>query len=129
MQTQIAGNTSGALAYFFLNAAVGDESIRLVSPSLAKALHKEAFGYGTANGHYMTLSQRTAAVFHSFARVQLRVARCGGTPQTELLKLVDGIKSAHAQHRVEHRRHVARVQEEAVARYPQRIARIIDQEF
>ena len=46
-------------------------------------------------------------------------------PLAELLKLLHGELAGHSQHSVKHGRHMTGIQEEAIARYPLRVLRII----
>ena len=58
-ETEVSGDAPCALRDFFLHTAVADKCIGLVCHSLAEAGHKEALGYRAADGHGMSLTERT----------------------------------------------------------------------
>ena len=99
-QSEISGNTAGALRNFFLYAAVGDEGVCLVCHGASEASFEEALGYGAAHGHRVALAERAGGVFDSAFRIQFGVSRRYRTPLAELLQLVGSIVSGHCQNGV-----------------------------
>ena len=117
-EAQESGDTSGALAYLFLNASVGDKCVCLMGENLAEAGCDEALGYGRSHSHGVSLTERTAGVFHAAGRIELGMAGSHTAPLAEFLKLVNGVMALQGENTVEHRRHVTGIKEETVAREP-----------
>ena len=122
----MAGNTSGTLGNFFLNAAVGNVGICFVGHNVAELSDQHAFGQCAANGHYMALAQRAGGVFNSAVNVEFRMAGSNGTPLAEFLKFFESIATRQGKNAIEHRRHVTGIKEESVAGNPIWIAGIIN---
>ena len=117
-QSEISGNTAGALRDFLLDATVGNEGICLMSHGLSETGFEETLCDSTADSHCMALTQRTGGVFDTAFGVELGMAGSNGTPLAELLELVEGIVACESEHGIEHRRHVAGIEEETVAGEP-----------
>ena len=88
---------------------------------VAEACLKEALGDGCADGHGVALAQRAGGVLDAAHHVHFGVAGRGAAPLAELLELVEGELAGECEHGVEHGRHVAGVEEEAVAEGPLRV--------
>ena len=86
--------------------------------NLAEAGCKEALGNGATNCHGVALSQRTRCVLDTALGVEFGVARGDAAPLTQLLEFVKCVFACKGKNRVEHGRHVARIEEEAVAGNP-----------
>ena len=74
-QSEEAGEATGTLADFLLDAAVGDESISLMGNHVAETGLQETLADGAAYGHGVTLAERTGGVFHAAGGVELGMSR------------------------------------------------------
>ena len=92
---------------------------------LAQASFEELFGHGRTGGEGVSLSERAGCVLYAALNVALGVARRGRAPLAELGQLVKRELALQAQRAVEHGRHVARVEIEAVASGPCRVFGVI----
>ena len=128
-QAEEPGDAACALRNLFLHPAVGDEGKRLVRHPFAEASAQEPLGNGGAYRAGVALAQRPGGVLDPAADIQLGVAGRGAAPLAEALQLLERVLPAQRQHRVEHRRHVARIQEEPVPDMPGRVRGIIAQEL
>ena len=129
VQSEVAGDTAHALGYLLLDAAVGDECESLVRHPFAETLNHETFCDRRAESHRMTLSQRTRSILDSPFQVTLGMTRGRAAPLAEILELVERKIAGQRQHRIEHRRHVARIEEETVAQRIGGIVGIVFQEL
>ena len=77
----------------------------------------------------MSLTQRTAGVFNAAGKVFLGVTGCRRAPLTKILQFVKGEIANQGQLGVEHRRHMAGVQEEAVTTAPLRVSGVVGEEL
>jgi len=66
----------------------------------------------------VTLAERSGGVLNPAVRIKFRMARGDAAPLAELLELLDGIFAGEGKYRIEHGRHMARIEEEAVAGNP-----------
>ena len=112
-QTQMAGDAAHALRYLLLNAAVGDVGIGLVGHPLAEARYQETLGNGCTECHGMALAQRARGILHAVEDIHLGMARRDAAPLAQRLEVLRRIEARQRERRVEHRRHVSRVEEEA----------------
>ena len=128
-QAQVSGEACGALRDFLLDTAVRDEGVCLVREPLAKTCCKESLGNCAADGHGVALAQGTRCVLDTTLGMEFGVTRSGRPPLAELGELVGGIVAEQRKHAVEHRRHVARIEEEAVAGYPPSVVGIGHEEL
>ena len=131
VQSEMARQTSGALRDLFLHAAVGNVSVDFFFlESRITGARIERFGSnGGTHGVGMSLSERSAGVFHSAFEVLLRVSRRHGAPLTKRFQFVEGETSDQCQLRIEHRRHVTRIEEETVAALPSGLRRVVSKKF
>ena len=118
----MTGDTADTLRNLLLNAAVGDESKGFVSHPLAETSHHETLRNGCTQRHGMPLTQRSGGVFDTMFQIQFRVSRSGASPLTKMFEIIQREISSQRQHRIEHRRHMARIEEETIT---ERIGRII----
>ena len=123
-QAEIACQASGALGYFLLDAAVGYEGVGLVGAYLAESGNEEAFGQRAAYGHGMPLAERSGGVLDAAFGVDFGMAGSHGAPLAELLEFGQGVAAGQGQNRIEHRRHMAGIEEKAVAGEPGRVVRV-----
>ena len=128
-QAEEPGDAARSLRDLFLHAPVRNEGKGLVRHPFAEAGAEEPFGNGGAHRAGVALAQRPGGVLHPAADIQFGVAGRGAAPLAEVLQLIERVVSAQRQHRVEHRRHVARIQEEPVPHVPGRVRGIVAQEF
>ena len=112
---QVSGDAAHALRDLLLDGTVRDVGIGAVRHPLAEARRQEALGNGCAEGHGMSLPQRAGGVLHAAQHVHLGVAGRHAPPLPQRLEVLGRIESGQRQHRIEHRRHVSRIEEEAVA--------------
>ena len=128
-QAQMAGNAAHALRNLLLDGAVGNIGIGLVRHPLAEAGGHEALRNGSAQRHGVPLTQRTRGVLHTAHHVHLGVPRSHAAPLAQRLQVLGRIAARQRQRRIEHRRHVARIEEEAVPVGISHIIGIVTQEF
>ena len=128
-QTQMAGDTAHALRHLFLNTAVGDEHVGFMRHPFAEAGYQKAFGDRCAQRHRMSLAQRTRRVFDTAGDVHLGVSRRRAAPLTESGQFVHFEITCQRQHRIQHRGHVARIEEKTVAERVTRVFGIVVQVF
>ncbi len=114
-EPQVPGDAAHHLRNFLLDTAVGDIGVSLVGHPLAETGHHEALGNGSAQRHGMPLSQRAGGIFHSAHHIHLGVAGGHAAPLPQRLQVLGRIMPGQGQRRIEHRRHVARVEKEPVA--------------
>ena len=96
---------------------------------MAEASLKELLCHGRTSRKGMSLSQRSGRVLHSVLDVALGVSRSDAAPLAELLDVFNGKFPLKDQGRIEHRRHVTRVKEEAVSTGPCGLIRVVNQKF
>ena len=79
VQSQMSGNTSSTLGYFFLYASVGDVGIDgfFFKSKISGACSQEFGGDGSSDGEDMALSQRTGSVFDASHNVYFGMSRSG----------------------------------------------------
>ena len=109
----------------FLNTTVRDVSVNSLIHHLVETGFQE---FGSDSSTYcksVSLSQRTGSVFDATHDVHFRMSRSRASPLTEFFQLVQREFSCQCQRRIKHRRHVARVEEEAVTSFPTGIFRIV----
>ncbi len=128
-QSEVSGDAAHALRDLLLDAAVRNVGIGLVRHPLAEARRHEALGDRGAQRHGVTLAQRTRGVLHAAQHVRLGMTRRHAAPLAQRLEVVERVVSGQCQHRVEHRRHVARIEEQTVAEGVVHPPRIVAQEF
>ena len=125
----MAGDTAHALRNLILHGAVRDVGVGLVRHPLAEAGSHEPFRDGGAQRHGMTLSERAGSVLDTAREVCFRVTRRHAAPLTQRLKVFGRIVPGKRKRRIEHRRHVARIEEETITVGVRRIVRIVPQKF
>ena len=125
----MAGDTAHALRNLLLHGAVRDVGVGLVRHPLAEAGSHEAFSDGGAQRHGMTLSERAGSVLDTAREVCFRVTRRHAAPLAQRLQIFGRIVPGQRQRRIEHRRHVARIEEETISVGVRRIVRIVAQKF
>ena len=86
--------------------------------NIAETCLKETLCDCTAYGHGVSLAEGTRGVLDSAFNVELGVTGADASPLAQLLQLVGGVFACEGEHRIKHRRHVARIEEEAVAGNP-----------
>ena len=118
-----------ALRNLLLHGAVRDVGIGLVRLPLAETGHHEALGDRCAQRHRMSLAQRTRRVFDTAGDVHLGVSRRRAAPLTESGQFVHFEITRQRQHRIQHRGHVARIEEKTVAERVTRVFGIVVQVF
>ena len=96
---------------------------------LAEAGDHETLGDRSAQCHRMALTQRAGGVLHAAQHVDFGVAGRTTSPLAERFEIVHRIVARQRQHRIEHRRHVARIEEQPVAERVAQIVGIVAQEF
>ena len=128
-QPQVACNAGRLLGNAFLDTAVADKGVGLVGEYLTVMGCDEALGNGTSHSHHVALAQGAAGVFHTMSHVQLGMAGGDAAPAAECLQVVGGIASRQVQHAIEHGRHVAWIQEEAVTTEPRGVIGVGDDVF
>jgi len=128
-QAQKTGNPARPLRNLLLHTAIRNKGKGFVGHPFAKPRAQKAFRNGGADRADMPLAQRPGGVLHAAAHLQLRMPGRGAAPLAEVLQLFQRVESAERQHGVEHRRHVARIQEKPVSHMPARIRGIITQEL
>ena len=130
VQAQRTGNAAHALADLLLHSTIADVGIYLVLHGrMAEASLKKLLCHGRTSRKGMSLSQRSGRVLHSVLDVALGVSRSDAAPLAELLDVFNGKFSLKGQGRIEHRRHVTRVKEEAVSTGPCGLIRVVNQKF
>jgi hypothetical protein len=116
-----------ALRDLFLDATIGDVDPGLVRQPFAETGGQEALGHGGADAEDVALPEGARGVFDPMGDVALGMAGRVRAPLPEGGEVVGGIFPSDGQGGVEHRAHVAWIQEEAIAFLPERILRIVDQ--
>ena len=125
----VHGDTASALRDFLLDTSVGDESVDSRVVYLGETmLHPFGSNSGTY-GKGMSLSQGAAGVLNAVLQVALGVTGCDAAPLTEVHQVVHRELTRQGKGRVEHRGHMTRVQEEAVACFPFRIVGVVVQKL
>ena len=117
-QAEEPGDAACALRNLFLHAPVRNEGKGLVRHPFAKPGTEKPLGDGRAHRAGVALPERAGGVLHAAGDIQFGMAGRGAAPLAEVLQLVERVVPAQRQHRVEHRRHVARVQKEPVPHVP-----------
>ena len=125
----MAGDAAHALRYLLLNAAVGDVGIGLVGHPLAEARYQETLGNGCTECHGMALAQRARGILHAVEDIHLGMARRDAAPLAQRLEVLRRIEARQRERRVEHRRHVSRVEEEAVTERIAHVRGVVAQEL
>ena len=128
-QAQMAGDAAHTLRDLLLDGTVRNIGIGLVRHPLAEARGHETLRDGGAQSHSVPLPQRARGVLHAAQHVHLGVARRHAAPLAQRLQILGRIMPRQRQRRIEHRRHVARVEEEAVSVGISHIVGIVAQEF
>ena len=129
VQTQRTGDTGSALGDFLLHATVGDVGVDgfLREARVAGVGSQELGGDGGAHGVGVALAEGTGGVLDAARRVKLGVTGGRGAPLAQVGQLFEAVFADQAQLGVEHRGHVAGIQEETVAGGPGRVAGIVGQ--
>ena len=122
VQTQVTSQTAYTLRHLLLDTTVRDVSIGLVSSPLAKTGCDETLSNSRTNSHRVTLTQRTRSVLDTTSHINLGVTRGYATPLAELAQIVHREVTCQCQNAIEHRRHMTRIEEKAIA---ERICRIV----
>ena len=128
-QSQMTCDAAHALRNLLLHGAVRDVGIGLVRLPLAETGHHEALGDRCAQRHGVSLTQRAGGIFHTAQHVHFGVAGRTASPLAERFEIVHRVVARQRQCRVEHRRHVARIEEQAVAEGVAQVVGIVAQEF
>ena len=128
-QAQMAGDAAHALRNLLLDGAVRNIGIGLVRHPLAETGGHEAFRNGGSQRHGVTLSQRSRRILHAAHHVHLRVPRRHAAPLAQRLQIFGRIVPGQRERRIEHRRHVARIEEETVAVGIRHIIGVVTQEL
>ena len=113
-QSQMAGDAAYALRDLLLDGAVRNIGIGLVRHPLAETSGHETLRNGGSQGHGMSLSQRSRGILHAAHHVHLRVSRRHAAPLAQRLQVFGRIVPGQRERRIEHRRHMARIEEETV---------------
>ena len=125
VQTQCTGNASGTLRNFFLDTTVGDVSIDCLVHHLVEPGFEE---FGSNSGTYcegVSLPQRTGSIFYTAHDVYFRMSRSRASPLTEFFQFIQCEFTCQCQCRIEHGRHVTRIEKETVTSFPAGIFRIV----
>ena len=128
-QAQMAGDAAHALRNLLLDGAVRNIGIGLVRHPLAETGGHEAFRNGGSQRHGVALSQRSRRILHAAHHVHLRVPRRHAAPLAQRLQIFSRIVPGQRERRIEHRRHVARIEEETVAVGIRHIIGVVTQEL
>ena len=128
-QAQMAGDAAHALRNLLLDGAVRNIGIGLVRHPLAETGGHEAFRNGSSQRHGVALSQRSRRILHAAHHVHLRVPRRHAAPLAQRLQIFGRIVPGQRERRIEHRRHVARIEEETVAVGIRHIIGVVTQEL
>ena len=128
-QAQMAGDAAHALRNLLLDGAVRNIGIGLVRHPLAETGGHEAFRNGGSQRHGVALSQRSRRILHAAHHVHLRVPRRHAAPLAQRLQIFGRIVPGQRERRIEHRRHVARIEEETVAVGIRHIIGVVTQEL
>ena len=107
-------NTTYSLRNLLLNSTVRNECIGLVSHPLSEASHHKSLGDSSTYGHCVALTQWARCVLYTVHKINLWVTRGDTSPLAEVLQILHLVESRQHQNRIKHRRHVARVEEEAI---------------
>ena len=127
-EAKMAGDPPGRLGDFLLDAAVGDVDERLVRQPLTEPRSQESLDDGRADGHGVPLAERARRVLDAAQDVAFRVARRRAVPLPERLEFPGGVAAGQVEDGIEQGRHVAGIQEEAVAVGPRHVVRVVDEE-
>ena len=111
---QMPRDAAHTLRNLLLDSTVRDIGIGFVGHPLAKARHQETFGNGGAQRHGMALSQRARGVLHAPQHIHFGMAGRHAPPLAQRLQVLGRIGAGQRQHRIEHRRHVAGIEEQPV---------------
>ena len=128
-QAQMAGDAAHALRNLLLDGAVRNIGIGLVRHPLAETGGHEAFRNGGSQRHGVALSQRSRRILHAAHHVHLRVPRRHAAPLAQRLQIFSRIVPGQRERCIEHRRHVARIEEETVAVGIRHIIGVVTQEL
>ena len=126
---QVAGDAAHALRHLLLDTAVGDVGIGLVGLPLPETSREEPLGDRGAQRHGMPLAQRTRRILHTVQHVHFGMARRDAAPLPQVTQILHRIGSGQRESRVEHRRHVSRIEEETVPERIIHLIRIVAEEF
>ncbi len=129
VESQVAGDAACALRNLLLHAAVGDVGVDGLIHHVAQTSLEEFGCDGSTHGKGVALAQRTGGVLDAALQFTLGVTGSDGAPLTQLLQVLQRIFADEGQLRVEHRSHVAWVEEETVAALPCGVLRVVDEEF
>ena len=129
VQAEDAGDAGRALGDLLLHAAVGDVGVDglLGEGRVAGVGGQELGGDGGAYGVGVALAERAAGILNATRRVELGVTRGRGAPLAQVGQFVEAVLADEAELAVEHRSHVARIQEEPVAAGPGGVLGIVVQ--
>ena len=128
-QPQMPCDASHALRDLLFDGAVGDVGIGLVRHPLAEAGRHEPLRDGGAQRHGMSLPERARGILHTAHHVHLGVAGRHAAPLAQRLQVFGRIVSRQRQHRVEHRRHMPRIEEETVTVGVSHVIGVVTQEL
>ena len=84
VQTQCAGDTTGSLRDFLLDAAVGNIRIDSLSHHIAQTSFQELGSDCSTYGIRMPLSQRTRSIFYTTQDINFRMSWRYATPLAEI---------------------------------------------
>ena len=103
VELEVASHTTCTLADLLLDATVGDEGVdsRVVHLAITRIepLSRKSSTYCEG----MTLTKRTRGILDTACYVALWVTRSHASPLAELLELIHGEVTSHAELRIEHR--------------------------
>ena len=128
-QPEMPGDAADALRNLFLNTAVGDERVGLVRHPVAEASYEKTLGDRRTQSHRMALPQRARGILDSAVEIDLGMTRRRAAPLPERRQLVHIEIAGQSQYGIEHRRHMAGIEEEAVAERIARVVGIVPQEL
>ena len=123
------GDAADALRNLFLNTAVGDERVGLVRHPVAEASYEKTLGDRRTQSHRMALPQRARGILNPAVEIDLGMTRRRAAPLPERRQLVHIEIAGQSQYGIEHRRHMAGIEEEAVAERIARVVGIVPQEL
>ena len=88
----------------------------------------EEFGCdGCTDSIGVALSQGAGCVLHSMHDIYFGVSGCDAAPLAECFEVIHGVLARQCQLSIQHRGHMSRIQEEAIATGPLRVLRVKDQ--
>ena len=111
----MAGDAAHALRNLLLHGAVRDVGVGLVRHPLAETRRHETLRDSGAQRHGVPLSERARGILHAPHHIHFGMARRNAAPLAQRLQIFGRIVPGQRQRRIEHRRHVARIEEETVA--------------